>query len=139
MNKDQEFHLKYDNIIKEKSFLSITRMLAADMTKNPYMTVGDFFKNTSDSDIQHLIKIIDIGDRHENFGDLMLISIMLASAEGCEGSNLEEYTTHLNLFANFVVIESLSRKGLVKVRRENMSFGDDLRNAIIAEKLDENN
>jgi hypothetical protein len=139
MNEDTEFNVNYDNIVKEKSLLSITRMLAADMTKNPYMTIGDFFKNTSDSDIQHLIEIIDSGENHENFGDLMLISIMLAAAEGCQVSNVNDHTLQLNMFGNFVIIESLYRKGLVKIHRENMSFGEDLRDAILVEKLDENN
>jgi len=139
MNEDEGFSVNYENIVKEKSLLSITRMLAADMTKNPYMTIGDFFKNTSDSDIQHLIEIIDAGENHESFGDLMLISIMLAAAEGCQGSNVNDYTLQLNMFGNFVIIESLYRKGLVKIHRENMSFGEDLRDAILVEKLDENN
>jgi len=131
----QGFHVNYESIVKEKSLLSVTRLLAADLLKTSYMSIGDFFKNVSDADIQQLVSIIDKGEQHENFGDLMLISMMLAAAEGCEGSNIDEYTDNVNIFSNFVIFESLYRKGLIKVHRENMSFGQDYRHAIIAEKL----
>jgi hypothetical protein len=138
MNEEQSFNVKYENIVKEKSLLSITRLLAADISKNPYMTVGDFFKDITDGDLSSLSKIIDIGEEHKNFEDIMLISMMLAAAEGCEASKLDEYVNHFNQFAMFVACESLFRKGIVKLYRENMSFGEDLKNAIIVEKLDEN-
>ena len=134
---DGGFSVNYDSIIKEKSLLSVTRLLAADLARTPYMSIGDFFKNTSDADVQQLVTVIEAGEQHENFGDLMLISMMLAAAEGCEGSNLDEYAIHVNQFSGFVIIESLSRKGLVQAFRENMSFGDDYKHAIIVKRLDD--
>lgn len=139
MSEDQGFHLNYANIVKEKSLLSVTRLLAGDIAKNPYMTVGDFFKNITDGDLDILGKIIDKGDQHKNFEDIMLISMMLSAAEGCEPSQIDEYVDHFNQFAMFVACEALFRKGIVKLHRENMSFGEDLKNAIIVERLDENN
>jgi len=37
----------------------------------------------------------------------------------------------------FLTIESLSRKGLVKVHHNNMSFHEDCMDKIIVEKLDD--
>jgi len=139
MNEDTGFHVNYANIITEKSLLSVTRLLAGDMSKNPYMTVGDFFKNITDGDLDTLGKIIDKGEQHKNFEDIMLISMMLAAAEGCGPSHIDQYVSHFNQFSMFVACEALFRKGIVKLYRENMSFGEDLKDAIIVEKLDENN
>jgi hypothetical protein len=136
MIKDEKFNVNYANIVKEKSLLSITRMLANDMSKNPYMIIGDFFKNITDGDLDTLSRIIDKGEQHTHFEDIMLISMMLAAAEGCEATKLDEYANHFNQFSMFVACESLYRKGMVKLYRENMSFGEDLKNAIIVEKLD---
>lgn len=138
MSENTGFHVNYANIITEKSLLSVTRMLAGDMSKNPYMTVGDFFKNITDGDLDTLGKIIDKGEQHKNFEDIMLISMMLSAAEGCEASHIDQYVDHFNQFAMFVACEALYRKGIVKLYRENMSFGEDLKNATVVEKLQNN-
>jgi hypothetical protein len=41
----------------------------------------------------------------------------------------------MNAFCAFLAIEGLSRKGLVKVYHENISFGEDFGNKIVVEKL----
>ncbi len=135
MEDDQSYHVNYKNIVNEKSLLAMTRLLAIDLTKNPYMTIGDFLKNVSDGDLEELIKIVDDNEEHPHFEDLMLISMMLASAEGTEGNTLESVTSNLNMFTTFIVCESLNRKKLVKVFHENMSFGEDMKNKIIAKPL----
>ena len=129
------FTVNYDRIAQEKSLLSVTRLLAVEMSKNPYVVVGDFLKDMSDSDLATLMNIIEEGDEHSNFSDLMLLSEMLATGEGLEHANVDLMHQRVNQFLVFVTCESLSRKGMVKVHHKNMSFGDDMKDAIVVEKL----
>jgi NADH:ubiquinone oxidoreductase subunit C len=133
MNDNTLLQLNYDKIVKHKEFLSVTRMLAVDMMKNPYMTPADFLKALSDEELQTLMEISD-DDEHERMDEIMLISEMLATAEGLPAANLDVATERVNQFCVFLVLESLSRRELVNVKYENMSFGEDYKDAIIAEK-----
>lgn len=137
MEDNQNYHVNFKHVANEKSLLASTRLLATDLTKNPYMTISDFLKNLSDGDLEELVTIIDEGEDHKHFEDLMLISMMLAAAEGTEGNTLESATQNINAFNTFVVCESLYRKGLVKLYRENMSFGEDMKDKMIVERLDD--
>jgi predicted house-cleaning noncanonical NTP pyrophosphatase (MazG superfamily) len=133
MDDNTPLQLNYDKIVKHKEFLSITRMLAVDIMKNPYMTPADFLKALSNEELETLMEISD-DDEHERMDEIMLISEMLATAEGLPAANLDVATQRVNQFCVFLVLESLSRKELVNVKYENMSFGDDYKDAIIAEK-----
>jgi len=134
-NEEETFHINYQKVIDEKSMLSITRLLASEMSKNPYTSVGDYLKNMSDADLHLLNSIIEYGEHHQNFEDIMLISEMLATGEGLERGNLSAIHQRTNQFLMFITCESLFRKGLIKLHRENMSFGDDMSHLIVAEKL----
>ena len=132
---DQTFYVNYDKIASEKTLLSVTRLLAVEMTKNPYIVVGDFLKQLSNGDLDTLLEIIDVGEDHQNFSDLMLISEMLATGEGLERGTVDVMHQRINQFLVFVSCEALDRKGLVKVHHKNMSFGEDMANAIVVEKI----
>lgn len=134
---EEGFVINYQKIVEEKSLLSLTRLLAIDMMKNPYVSVGDYLKNISDTDLKTLIDIIDAGEDHENFSDLILIAEMLATGEGLEHGSLDTVHDRANKFLTFVSCESLYRKKLIKVYHKNMSFGEDMRDAIVASKLDD--
>jgi hypothetical protein len=136
-DENHTFHINYQRVIDEKSMLSITRLLASQMMKNPYVIVGDYLKDMSDSDLNMLNSIIEYGEHHDNFEDLMLISEMLATGEGLERGTMEIMHQRINQFLMFITCESLFRKGLIKLHRENMSFGDDMSHLIVAEKLDD--
>lgn len=134
---NEQYSINYVRVASEKSLLSITRLLATSMTINPYMSVGDFLKNMSDHDLQTLLDIIDVGEEHQNFEDLMLLSGMLSAAEGIPCKSIDDYHKCMNMFMTFLAVESLYRKKMIKIFRENMSFGDDMMNAKVAEKLDD--
>ena len=133
MDNNTPLQLNYDKIAEHKGFLSITRMLAIDMMKNPYITPADFLKRLSEEELQTLIEISD-DEEHERMDEVMLISEMLATGEGLAPANLDVATERVNQFCVFLVLETLSRKELVKVKYENMSFGEDYKDKIIAEK-----
>ena len=101
------------------------------------MNVGDFFKNLSSADLAALGDIFTVGADHQNFGDIMLIAEMLAIAEGLENANVNIATERFHIMKTFVICESLFRAGLVNIIRENMSFGEDMKDRTIVEKLNE--
>lgn len=134
MDDNTPLQLNYDKIAMHKEFLSITRMLAVDMMKNPYITPADFLKALSNEELQTLLEISD-DEEHERMDEIMLISEMLAKGEGLESATLDSATERVNQFSVFLVLESLFRKGLVKLKYENMSFGEEYKDKIIAEKF----
>jgi hypothetical protein len=138
-NEDNEFegpfHIVYDKVIKAKDFLPITRTLAMDLSEAGYMRPGDFLKSLSDKDVDALLEIAD-DDENKRLEEILLISEMLAAGEGLETSqDAGEACLRMNTLCGFLAIEALSRKGLVKVYHENISFGEDFGNKIIVEKL----
>ena len=131
----ETFTILYDNVIKAKDLMPITRALAVDLVHSGYMRVGDFLKSLSDNDLQNLMEISD-NDECEQFCEILLISEMLATGEGLSSSKDEqEYSDRMNQFCVLLALESLQRKGLVKLYRENMSFGDDMQDKIVVEKI----
>ena len=133
--------INYDKIIESKEMLSVTRLLAADLKNNPYMTVGDFIINLSTGDLATLLDIVDrnnsddkVAEANEHLGDIMLIAEILARAEGLETDNLDQMAHRMQMFSTYIVIESLRRKGLVDVFHNNMSFGEDAGEKMIVKK-----
>jgi hypothetical protein len=133
-NEEGKFALAYENIIKSKSLMPLTRTLALDLTTQGYMSVGDFLKSLSDSDVQNLLNISE-NNKSEQFSEIVLITEMLAAGEGLALEGVDTTTARVNQFCMLIVIESLARKGLVKVFHENMSFGDEMGDKTIVEKL----
>ena len=61
--------------------------------------------------------------------------LLLTSWSFEQSKDAEQVSERMNAFCGFLAIEGLSRKGLVKVYHENISFGEDFGNKIIVEKL----
>lgn len=130
------FTINVAEVAKSKDMLAVTRILATDLMQTPYMSVGDFLKGLSDKDLHSLL---EIGDNQENehFQEMILISEMLACSEGVPGcASLDDVQERVGILITFLAIEGLGRKGLVRVYRENMSFGDDMKKAVVVEKID---
>ena len=146
MEEDEEytdFDINYDNVISCKECLSMTRILAADLKANPYMTVGDFLMNVSRSDLAILSDIVEqnMGYEKDNevtderMADFVLMTEMLSRAEGLISEDDDDLTRKISQFMTMVTMESLYRKGLIKLYHENMSFGKDVEHRIVAEKI----
>ena len=58
-DEDYTFGINYDNVIQHKDCLPVTRLLAADLKANPYMTVGLFIKELNDIDLGTLKEIVE--------------------------------------------------------------------------------
>ena len=140
MSEKDTMAIRFDRVAEDKSFLPVTRLLAIDIIKNPYLVVGDFMREISDQDIELLL---DIADDEDNchFEELVLIPEMLAAAEGIPNEYEDEKEmiatarARVAIFITYLTIESLARKDLIIIHRENMSFGDDAGDRVVAEKL----
>lgn len=136
-NNMEEFNgyiVNIPEVVKDKKSLYLTRLLAAQIRDDNYMTVGDFFKNLGDNDVEQLLEYSNM-DTDKQVEQLLLICMMLITAEGLENADdMETARKHLAQLVGFITLESLYRKGLIKLYHENMSF-DENENKIIAEKL----
>lgn len=140
------YELNLQKIIEDRNMLSVTRLLAATLLNTPYMTVGEFVSSLSDPDLQQLMEIADGMEREEegdqdfdkvnHLEELVLITEMLVRAEGLITTNAEDLTNRVGAFSMFLACEGLSRKGIIKLHHNNMSFGEDMGQKILVEKID---
>ena len=130
-------HPDMEKIIGSDKLLPITKSVAKMLMRNPYTSLGKFFKKLSDENLEILMEIIDEGDSEFNDGleDFVLMTEMLSRAEGVPSQSVEDITENVNYFGACVTCVSLARKGLVRVYYDNMSFGTDQGDKIIVEKL----
>jgi hypothetical protein len=140
-NMDDAFDLdgytvNLEEVSKQKDLMAVTRLLAMDLQRDGYVVVGDFIKDISDTDLENIVQDMDREGDHQ-YDDLILISEMLATGEGCDASKTpNDFGDRMNQLMTLLVCESLARKGLVKVRRENMSFHPDMMDKIVVEKIE---
>jgi hypothetical protein len=138
---NNEFLISFKNVSEDNTMLPTTRLLAVDITKNGYINVGDFFKNMPESDLQSYLHMVEeIHNENADAGaEVLLLSEMLAIGEGLENglnaTEMQPMQARMGQLIMFLSCESLARKGLVKLYRENMSFGDDIGNKPFVEKL----
>lgn len=131
------YSLNYELITKQKDLMAVTRLLAADLQRDGYIKVGDFMKDLADSDLETIVQEMERND-DKQYDDLILIAEMLATGEGCDPSKTpSDFGDRMRQLMTLLVIESLGRKGLVKVYRENMSFHPDMQDKTVVEKLND--
>ena len=130
-------HPHMEKIIASDKLLPVTKSVAKMLMRNPYTSLGKFFKKLSDENLQVLSEIIEEGDSEFNEGmeDIVLMTEMLSRAEGVPSQSIEEITENVNYFGACVTCVSLARKGLVRVYYENMSFGTDQGEKVLVERL----
>jgi len=130
-------HPDMEKIIRAEGLLPITKSVAKMLMKHQYLSLGKFFTKISDENLQILSEIIEEGDSEFNDGmeDIVLMTEMLSRAEGVPSESIEDITENVNYFGACVTCVSLARKGLVRVFYENMSFGKELGEQTLVEKL----
>ena len=130
-------HPCMEKIIESDKLLPVTKSVAKMLMRNPYTSLGKFFKKLSDENLQVLMEIIDEGDSEFNEGmeDVVLMTEMLSRAEGVPSQCIEDITENVNYFGACITCVSLARKGLVRVYYDNMSFGKDQGEKILVEKI----
>ena len=130
-------HPCMEKIIESDKLLPVTKSVAKMLMRNPYTSLGKFFKKLSDENLQVLMEIIDEGDSEFNDGmeDVVLMTEMLSRAEGVPSQCIEDITENVNYFGACITCVSLARKGLVRVYYDNMSFGTDQGEKVLVERL----
>lgn len=129
-------HINLEKVLSDRAIPSPVRLLAADIQRCPYMTVGDFFKNLSDTDVLALSEIVD-NQTESDMENLLLMTIMLAKAEGADGAWDDKalLAKQLSKLQVLITITSLERKGIVRVWYENYTLGNDMDDDKLVEKL----
>lgn len=134
----EKFTILFDKIIEDKKLLPTTRLLAVDISKNGYVNIGDFFKNMPEADLKAYLKMSEDLDSDEA-AEVLLLSEMLSIGEGLDNgldeNDPETMQNRMSQLIMYLACESLARQGLVKLYRENMSFGEDMGDKMLVEKL----
>ena len=130
-------HPDMEKIIGSDKLLPVTKSVAKMLMRNPYTSLGRFFKKLSNENLEILMEIIDEGDSefNERMEDIVLMTEMLSRAEGVPSQSVDEITENVNYFGACITCVSLARKGLVRVYYDNMSFGADNGDKMIVEKI----
>ena len=130
-------HPDMEKIIESDKLLPVTKSVAKMLMRNPYTSLGRFFKKLSNENLEILMEIIDEGDSefNERMEDIVLMTEMLSRAEGVPSQSVDEITENVNYFGACITCVSLARKGLVRVYYENMSFGTDNGEKVLVEKI----
>ncbi len=127
--------INYQKVCEHPACHPIAKSLARTLVKNLYMLVKDFFTALSDDEMQSLMELVE--DRKDSWGlsNLILISEMLARAEGLEPEDDEESSKNVSSLIVWITCVSLERKGLVRVFYENMSFGQEFDHKKLVENI----
>ena len=130
-------HPDMEKIIESDKLLSVTKSVAKMLMRNPYTSLGRFFKKLSNENLEILMEIIDEGDSefNERMEDIVLMTEMLSRAEGVPSQSVDEITENVNYFGACITCVSLARKGLVRVYYDNMSFGRDQGDKVLVERI----
>lgn len=126
--------INYDQVGKDRGFAPFVRLLALDLIDNPYITIGTFIQNISDDDLSNFLDLIE-EDEDTALGNVVILAEMLSQAEGLRSDNLDELTEKSNTLLTYLVMESLRRKGVVRIFYNNMSFGDEFTDKVIVERI----
>lgn len=137
MNKDYDggYNVNFNEILKADDVPEIVKSLARGLMVNPYTKVGDYLQSLNYEKLDELNEILDTDDEDYRIGNLMLMTLMLAQAEGVHLANDAMITEALGIFQTYIAITGLQRKGMIRAYYENMSFGDDMKDKRIAEKI----
>ena len=130
---DFPFEINYEKILKTNNILPMVRLLAADLMKNPYMTIGSYLQRARDSDLQLILEASE-DEEDERLSDILLMAEMLSKAEGVETECIEDVYKHLNSFITLVAVASLERKKLIIADYDVMSFGEEFAHSTIAKR-----
>ena len=132
-NFDFPFEINYEKVFKTNDILPMVRLLAAELMKNPYMTIGSYLQRARDSDLQTILEASE-DEEDERLSDILLMAEMLAKAEGVDTECIEDVYKHLNSFITLAAVASLERKKLIIADYDVMSFGEEFAHSTIAKR-----
>lgn len=128
------YYVQLPDVLAKKQFSNHTRLLAANLMDNPYMSVGNYLTNLSDVDLDYMSGLTEVVDTDPKLQELIIITLMLLQAEGTIVTCEDDVIDHLSSFKMMIAGAALGRKGLIKVNYENLSFNTDMADLIVFEK-----
>ena len=131
----REFYVQLPDVLAKKQYSASTRLLAANLMDNPYLTVGNYLTKLSQPELDHLCDLSEVPDDDPKLQELIIITLMLLQAEGTAVTSEDEVIDHLVTFKMMIAGASIGRKGYIKVNYENLSFNDDAGDLVVFEKL----
>lgn len=137
MDNIDQYEINLERVIENAQTHSIIRLLAVDVKKNPYLTVGDWLQSLSDKDCQTLLDdLVEANEGDDSAVESMMLGVlMLSRAEQVFIETEEQFVKALGMFKVFVVISSLHRKKMARAVYKNMSFGEDAANLEVAQRI----
>lgn len=144
-NEDMEggYIANLEKIVNDTEYLPIVRLTAANLISNPYNTIGNWLKNLTDGDLGDLLDIVERQhDAYEldedamidEYDNMVLTAIMLAQSEGVDLEDFEDLHETVNILAVLLTTEGLARKGFVTINYEQVSFGAEFRDVVVARR-----
>lgn len=125
--------INYQKLITDSTLPVAIRMLAAKLNITPMMLVGEYFKNISDEELQSLRQLTV--DPDESMPELLLLTIMLTSAEGTSALEDDELYDHIKTTLVFITTSVLDRFNLVEAFYDKFSYGHEMLHEVIARPL----
>ncbi len=112
------------------------RLLAKNILDTGYVSIGKFYESLADFEIEHLLSEFEyLNDENLEVDetedvipgqDIVLLTMMLCQADGSiDMTEMPIFDKYLDITANFCILESLYRSGLIEVNRNNYSYSDD--------------
>lgn len=126
----EAYRINYDIVINDVNVPTAIRLLAAKLKDNPMMTVGTFFANLSDIELEELRELTL--DAESASPELLLLTIMLAAAEGTSALDEDELLMHINCTILFISTAVLNREGLCTAHFDKFSYGSDMADSVLA-------
>lgn len=127
------FDINYDEVMR-KSHMSATRDVVRLIRSRQYISPGEYTSLLTTSQLDELVEAIN-DEESDDFSEVMLISEILARAEGLDPSESAEISLYrIKSMMGFISIESLDRKGFAIAHRKNFSFDPAYGHLNIAEK-----
>ena len=77
----------------------------------------------------------DDTEGHPRLSEMVIIAELLAKGEGLDPGTPKIVTNRLNSLMTMLAMESLYRRGLIKIYRENFTLGDDMDDKIMCERI----
>ena len=109
------YYVQLPDVLAKKQFSNHTRLLAANLMDNPYMSVGNYLTNLSDVDLDYMSGLTEVVDTDPKLQELIIITLMLLQAEGTIVTCEDDVIDHLSSFKMMIAGAALGRKGLIKV------------------------
>lgn len=128
--------INYENVASSQHVSPVVKRVAKKIMSSTYITPQQFFASLGDDEIHGLSEMVeDMKTNNDSLKDLTLLSMMLSSAEGVDLETDEQHADAIKSLAVWIICVGLERRGLAKVRYENMSFSEEFENAIIVENI----